>query len=102
MKIKGIDTFVVDAGVDLNGDGDADIGLLGKNVRVGGDTIDAVDVFVGGRSGLHAKPGTKVLEDVPCEDLPFVLERVIPYLTNKRIAHPLNSFPALAPAAGVS
>jgi ferredoxin-nitrite reductase len=62
----------------------ADIGLLGKNVRVGNETIDAVDVFVGGRAGPAAKPGTKLLEDVPCSDLPRVLEQVIPYLTGRR------------------
>jgi NAD(P)H-nitrite reductase large subunit len=63
----------------------ADIGLLGKNIKVGEQIVDAVDVFVGGRSGPNAKAGAKLLEDVPCDDLPFVLERVIPYLSNKRI-----------------
>lgn len=71
----------------------ADIGLLGKNVRVAGEIIEAVDVFVGGRAGSHPKPGTKVLEDVPCHELPYVVERLIPYLSNKRTA------PAAVPAA---
>jgi ferredoxin-nitrite reductase len=62
----------------------ADIGLLGKNVKIGDEIVDAVDVFVGGRSGPNAKAGTKILEDVPCSDLPRVLEQVIPYVTNKR------------------
>jgi ferredoxin-nitrite reductase len=62
----------------------ADIGLLGKNVKIGDEVVDAVDIFVGGRSGPNAKAGVKVLEDVPCKDLPQVLERVIPYLSNKR------------------
>jgi ferredoxin-nitrite reductase len=62
----------------------ADIGLLGKNVKIGDEIVDAVDVFVGGRSGPNAKAGTKILEDVPCSDLPRVLEQVIPYATNKR------------------
>jgi NAD(P)H-dependent nitrite reductase large subunit len=64
----------------------ADIGLLGKNVRVDGEVVEAVDVFVGGRSGPTAKPGTKVLEDIPCTELPEVLERLIPYLSGKRAA----------------
>jgi ferredoxin-nitrite reductase len=64
----------------------ADIGLLGKNVKIGDDIVDAVDVFVGGRSGPNAKAGTKILEDVPCSDLPRVLEQVIPYVTDKRMA----------------
>lgn len=59
----------------------ADIGLLGKNIRVNGEVVDAVDVFVGGRSGPDAQHGKKLLEDVPCEELPRVLERLIPYLS---------------------
>lgn len=62
----------------------ADIGLLGKNARINGEIVDAVDVFVGGRSGPNARPGTKILEDVPCDELPHVLERLIPYLSGKR------------------
>ena len=69
----------------------ADIGLLGKNTRIDGQIVDAVDVFVGGRSGPNAKPGTKILEDVPCEMLPEVLERLIPYLGKRS--------PVAAPAA---
>ena len=61
----------------------ADIGLLGKNIRVNGDVVDAVDVFVGGRSGPNPKHGTKLLEDVPCDELPNVLERLVPYLSRK-------------------
>ena len=62
----------------------ADIGLLGKNARINGEIVDAVDVFVGGRSGPDARPGTKILEDVPCDELPQVLERLIPYWSGKR------------------
>jgi ferredoxin-nitrite reductase len=58
----------------------ADIGLLGKNARIDGQIVDAVDVFIGGKSGPGAKAGTKILEDVPCDVLPDVLERVIPYI----------------------
>ncbi len=71
----------------------ADIGLLGKNIRIDGQLVDAVDVFVGGKSGPNARAGTKVLEDVPCDDLPEVLERMIPYVSRKRRAT------AKAPAA---
>jgi ferredoxin-nitrite reductase len=61
----------------------ADIGLLGKNVRIDGVIVDAVDVLVGGKSGPHARAGTKILEDVPCDELPYVLERITPYVTGK-------------------
>jgi ferredoxin-nitrite reductase len=61
----------------------ADIGLLGKNIRVNGELVDAVDIFVGGRPGPDSAGGTRVLEDVPCSELPQVLERMIPYLSAK-------------------
>jgi ferredoxin-nitrite reductase len=48
--------------------------------------IDAVDVFVGGKSGPSARPGTKILEDVPTDELPQVLGRMIPYLSTRRPA----------------
>ncbi|HEY3042442.1 MAG TPA: FAD-dependent oxidoreductase [Vicinamibacterales bacterium] len=64
----------------------ADIGLLGKNARIDGEIVDAVDIFVGGKSGPNAKPGTKILEDVPCDALPEVLERLIPYLGKRSSA----------------
>ena len=59
----------------------ADIGFLGKKVQRDGKTIEAVDVFVGGRSGPDARPGKKLLEDVPCTELPQVLEKLIPYMS---------------------
>jgi ferredoxin-nitrite reductase len=58
----------------------ADIGLLGKNIRVDGQVVDAVDVFVGGKAGPVPRTPLKVLENVPCDELPQVLERMIPYL----------------------
>ena len=65
----------------------ADIGLLGKNIRVGEELVDAVDVFVGGRMGPNPKPGVKVLEDVPCSDLPRVLEGILPYVGSRTRGH---------------
>jgi sulfite reductase beta subunit-like hemoprotein/bacterioferritin-associated ferredoxin len=79
----------------------SDIGLLGKNARVNGEIVDAVDVFVGGRSGPDARPGTKILEDVPCDELPQVLERLIPYLSGKRsiaVTPPSRSGQSASPA----
>lgn len=63
----------------------ADIGLLGKRVKVNGEVVDAVDVFVGGRSGPAAKLAVKVLEDVPCDKLPSVLEGLVPYHTREKM-----------------
>jgi ferredoxin-nitrite reductase len=62
----------------------ADVGLLGKNIRRGDQMIDAVDIFLGGRAGPNPKVGVKVLEDVPCDELPQVLERLVPYVSGKR------------------
>jgi ferredoxin-nitrite reductase len=64
----------------------ADVGLLGKNVKINGEVVDAVDIFVGGSPGPNGAGGVKLLEDVPCRDLPRVLEQVIPYLSLKRAA----------------
>ena len=57
----------------------ADIGLLGTKAKVDGKAVDAVDVFIGGSSGPHANQGIKVMENVPCDDLPQVLEGLIRY-----------------------
>jgi len=63
----------------------ADIGLLGKKAKVDGRVVDAVDVFVGGRSGPDPKLAVKILEDVPCEKLPSVLEGLVPYHTREKM-----------------
>ena len=63
----------------------ADIGLLGKKAKVDGQVVDAVDVYVGGRSGPDAKLAVKVLEDVPCDRLPLVLEGLVPYHTRDKM-----------------
>ena len=56
-------------------------------------------MFVGGQSGPNAKAGTKILEDVPCSDLPRVLEQVIPYITNKRAARSMKKDVTVSVAA---
>ncbi len=61
----------------------ADIGLLGKRTKINGVVTDAVDVFVGGKTGPQPKTATKLLENVPCDELPQALERLVPYLSRK-------------------
>ena len=63
----------------------ADIGLLGKKAKVAGKVVDAVDVYVGGRSGPDAKLAIKIMEDVPCDQLPMVLEGLVPYHTREKM-----------------
>ena len=55
----------------------ADVGLQGCKVKVDGKIVDGVHVFVGGRGGRDPRAGQKILEDVPCDDLPEVLDRLI-------------------------
>ncbi len=63
----------------------ADIGLLGKKTKVDGKVVDAVDVFIGGRSGPDPKAAVKLLEDVPCDRLADVLAGIIPYHTRDKL-----------------
>jgi len=63
----------------------ADIGLIGKKVKLDGRVVDAVDVYVGGRSGPAPKLATKLLEDVPCDALASVLEGIVPYHTREKM-----------------
>jgi len=51
----------------------ADIGLLGKNIKLNGEVVEAVDVFAGGAAGCEPNQPIKIMEDVPCEDLPNVV-----------------------------
>ncbi len=55
----------------------ADIGLLGTKTKVEGKVVDAVDIFIGGSSGPEATQGVKMLESVPCDELPHVLEGLV-------------------------
>jgi ferredoxin-nitrite reductase len=57
--------------------GVADVGLVGKKVRLGAEVVEAVDVYVGGRSGPDPVVGVKLLEDVPCDALLPVLEALL-------------------------
>lgn len=63
----------------------ADIGLIGKRAKVGGQVVDAVDIFVGGRAGPDPKLAVKIMEDVPCEKLASVLEGLVPYHTRDKM-----------------
>lgn len=63
----------------------ADVGLLGKKAKVDGQVVDAVDIFVGGRSGPDPKLAVKIMEDVPCDKLASVLEGLVPYHTRDKL-----------------
>jgi ferredoxin-nitrite reductase len=55
----------------------ADIGLLGKRIKVDGELVDAVDVYLGGRFAGLAPEGGRALENVPCDHLPQALEKLV-------------------------
>ena len=63
----------------------ADVGLIGKKTKVKGQIIEAVDVFVGGRSGPNPSAAIKLLEDVPCDVLPEVLSGILPYHSREKM-----------------
>jgi ferredoxin-nitrite reductase len=51
----------------------ADIGLMGTKTRKNGQTLEAVDIYMGGKVGKDAHLGTCVIKAVPCEELKPVL-----------------------------
>jgi ferredoxin-nitrite reductase len=61
----------------------ADIGLQGSKTRVDGKVVDAVTIFVGGKSGKGARLAEKIMEDVPCDRLSTVLEHLVQYYPRK-------------------
>jgi ferredoxin-nitrite reductase len=61
----------------------ADIGLQGTKTKVAGRIVDAVTIFVGGKSGKEGRLAEKIMEDVPCDELPAVLEQLVRYSPRK-------------------
>jgi ferredoxin-nitrite reductase len=56
----------------------ADIGLRGFKTKIDGKIVDAVAVYVGGRTGPYAVAGKEILATVPCDEtFPEVMANVI-------------------------
>jgi ferredoxin-nitrite reductase len=55
----------------------ADIGLMGTKARKNGKTVEAVDIYMGGKVGKDAHLGTCVQKGIPCEDLLIVLQGIL-------------------------
>ncbi|MEL6159961.1 MAG: ferredoxin--nitrite reductase [Cyanobacteria bacterium J06623_5] len=55
----------------------ADIGFLGTKARKDGKTVEAVDIYMGGKVGKHAQLGERVMKAVPCEDLEAVVSDLL-------------------------
>ncbi|MBI1893179.1 MAG: Rieske 2Fe-2S domain-containing protein [Candidatus Rokubacteria bacterium] len=80
----------------------ADIGLLGVKTKVDGEVVDAVDVFIGGSSGPHATQGIRVMENVPCDGLPQVLEGLIRYGEFEKVRGQLRTLQPMPPVPQAS
>ncbi len=55
----------------------ADIGLMGTKVRKDGQTVEGIDLYMGGKVGKHAELGTCVKKSIPCDDLKLVLRDLL-------------------------
>ncbi len=80
----------------------ADIGLLGKRAKVDGRVVDAVDIFVGGRSGPRPEAGVKIMEDVPCDRLETVLEGLAVHVVREKTVDIVRGDGTGAPAMAVA
>jgi ferredoxin-nitrite reductase len=74
----------------------ADIGLLGKNIKLDGEVIEAVDVFAAGAAGPEANAPIKIMEDVPVSDLAAVLAGLVRHGAFKTMRQQLQRI-SLAP-----
>jgi ferredoxin-nitrite reductase len=57
----------------------ADVGLLGKNIKLNGEVVEAVDIFAGGAAGCEPNVPVKIMEDVPCEELVDVISGLVKF-----------------------
>ncbi|WP_338038193.1 hypothetical protein [Neosynechococcus sphagnicola] len=55
----------------------ADIGLMGTKTRKDGQTLEAVDIYMGGKVGKEAALGSCVIKAVPCDELQPVLRDLL-------------------------
>lgn len=55
----------------------ADIGLIGTKTRKDDKTVEAVDIWMGGKVGKDAHLGQEIMKRVPCEDLKSVLRELL-------------------------
>jgi len=56
----------------------ADLGLRGCRTNIGGQAMDAVAIYVGGKTGPNAAAGVQILDTVPCDEaLPSVVAGIL-------------------------
>jgi ferredoxin-nitrite reductase len=71
-----------------------DFGLQGTKVKVDGQMVEAVDIYIGGKIGRDAQLATKILDRVPIADVP----RKLIELTREKLPHLLHKEPMLEAA----
>ena len=83
----------------------ADIGFQGAKARIDDKIVDAVSIFVGGRTGVDSRPGEKIMELVPVDQLdevvPVIL-RNLDTLRNMQREHGNRSRVVMVPAVAVN
>jgi ferredoxin-nitrite reductase len=79
----------------------ADIGLQGKNIKLNGEIVEAADVFAGGAAGCEPNLPIKLMEDVPCDDLPDVIAGLAKYGAFKAMRQQLQKIPQMTNDSGV-
>lgn len=80
----------------------ADIGLRGFRANIGGQLVDAVAIYAGGRTGPDATVGEQILETVPCDEaLPELVATIVRNLELfKQVKRQQGMLPALKVPAG--
>jgi len=62
----------------------ANVGFQGTKVKVDGEVVEAVNIFVGGKSGPGARLAEPIMQNVPVKELPQVLEGLLRYYPRQR------------------
>ncbi|HWQ70020.1 MAG TPA: ferredoxin--nitrite reductase [Patescibacteria group bacterium] len=62
----------------------ANIGLQGTKTRINDKTVEAVNIFVGGRSGPKPQVGQMIMADVPCSQLADVMKGLVQFYPRKK------------------
>lgn len=55
----------------------ADIGLIATKVEQGEDMVDGYHILIGGRTGIDPSIGTRLIENVVAEEVPYEVERIL-------------------------
>lgn len=72
-----------------------DIGLLGAQVKVAGETKEGYHVFVGGGFGANRAVGRQIFQGISIEQLKPTLEKMLrAYVANRKESEPFREFTA--------